>query len=80
MAFELRELQGVAFKNDDKASEKMPDWRGEFLLNGQKMEWAAWEKDGKRGMFLSFKIGEARERKPARGFPSDGHDDSGVPF
>lgn len=72
MAFELRENQGVAFRNDDKANERMPDWRGEFLSeSGQKMEWAAWEKEGQRGTFLSFKIGPARER---------GKRDGGVPF
>jgi hypothetical protein len=71
MAFELRELQGVAFKNDDKANEKQPDWRGEFLLDGRKMEWVAWEKEGKRGTFLSFRLGEARERKRS---------DESVPF
>lgn len=74
MAFELRELQGVAFKEDEKRSEKAPDWKGKFLLNGQPMEWAAWERDGQRGMFLSFKIGPARERGPRR------DDESSVPF
>lgn len=71
MAFELRELQGVAFKEDEKRSEKSPDWRGKFLLDGREMEWAAWEREGKRGMFLSFKIGEARPKVPRRAISSD---------
>ncbi len=76
MPFELREMQGVAFRNNKK-SEKQPDWRGELLINGQPMEWVAWERDGKRGMFLSFRISEARPR-PERGF--DGERDDATPF
>lgn len=80
-AFELRELSGVAFRNDRKKSEKQPDWRGELLMNGQPMELAMWERDGKRGMFLSFKIGEARPRPQADGFPGDrDNSDGDVPF
>jgi hypothetical protein len=62
MAFELRELSGVAFREDEKRSEKAPDWKGKCLVNGQPHELAMWIREGKRGEFLSFKIGPARER------------------
>lgn len=63
MAYELRELQGNAFNNKHKKSDKAPDMRGEFLLNGVAHEIAIWHKNGQGGPFIGFKISEKRERQ-----------------
>jgi hypothetical protein len=63
MAFELRELQGNAFNNKHKKSDRAPDMRGEFLLNGVPHEIAIWHKNGQNGPFIGFKISEKQERQ-----------------
>ena len=65
MAYELRELQGNAFGNRNKKTDKHPDMRGEFLLNGVPYEIAIWHKQGTKGPFLGFKISEKQERQEA---------------
>ena len=64
MAYELRELQGNAFNNKHKKSDKAPDMRGEFLLNGVPHEIAIWHKNGQNGPFIGFKISEKRQEQP----------------
>lgn len=67
MPYELKELTGVMFKDNQKKNTKGPDWRGEFLLNGVPHELAAWEKEGGRGTFLSFQMKPKQERKQQPG-------------
>lgn len=58
MAYELRDNSGSLFKNDKKGVEKAPDYRGDVMVNGVKMEIAAWIKpkaDGSKFMSLTFK-------------------------
>jgi uncharacterized protein (DUF736 family) len=64
MAFEEKDNSGIAFPNDYKQSEKHPDYRGNIIVNGQKLEIAIWKKQGKKGGFLSLSFQERRERKP----------------
>jgi len=65
MAYELRELQGNAFNNKHKKSDKAPDMRGELLVNGVPHEIAIWHKSGQNGPFIGFKISEKQERPQA---------------
>jgi uncharacterized protein (DUF736 family) len=64
MAYEERDNSGTAFPNDYKQSGKRPDYRGNIIVNGQKLEIAIWKKQGKKGEFLSLSFQERRERKP----------------
>jgi uncharacterized protein (DUF736 family) len=55
---EQRDNSGALFKNEKKSSDKAPDYRGEVMVNGQKMEIAGWIKKSKAGkmyMSLAFK-------------------------
>lgn len=59
MAYEQKEGQGSLFKNQKKTDEKHPDYKGDCLLNGKKMQIAAWIKEAKNGSkFMSLRIKE----------------------
>ena len=52
-----KDNSGALFKEEDKKSEKHPDYKGNCLVNGQKMYIAAWineSQGGKKYMSLSF--------------------------
>jgi uncharacterized protein (DUF736 family) len=58
-------LRGALFKNDDKESDKHPDYKGSCEIDGRQYWLSAWiktSKAGKKYMSLSFK---ARDQKPA---------------
>jgi uncharacterized protein (DUF736 family) len=61
------DMTGVLFRNDKGDNEKRPDMKGNVVVNGVKYELAAWKRTPKAGgdTFLSLKLGEYRERKPA---------------
>lgn len=63
MAYQQKDGQGSIFKNDDKQSDKHPDYSGSCLLNGQEYWVNGWIKkpDGKKPyMSLSIKPKEVR--------------------
>ena len=63
MAFELREGQGAAFRNDDKKENpKRPDYRGKLLVGGKEWQLSVWIKEGRSGKFLSLQVQEPRGR------------------
>ena len=52
-----KDNSGALFKEEEKKSDKHPDYKGNCLVNGQKMYIAAWvntAESGKRYMSLSF--------------------------
>lgn len=75
MSYEQRENTGALFRNDKKQpGERTPDYRGDAMVNGVKVEIAAWVKESATGKkFLSLKFSEPRERdqtaKPASPAP-----------
>jgi len=75
MTYEQRENTGALFRNDKKQpGERTPDYRGDAMVNGVKVEIAAWVKESATGKkFLSLKFSEPRERdqtaKPASPAP-----------
>jgi hypothetical protein len=56
--FEQRELSGVLFKNDKKGNEKAPDYQGNCLIAGEKLQISAWIKEGAKGKFMSLAFSE----------------------
>ena len=58
MAFEQRDMGGVLFKNDRKQDgDRMPDYKGNCLIEGKSWEIGAWIKDtAKGGKLLSLKF------------------------
>ena len=52
-----KDNSGALFKEEEKKSEKHPDYKGNCLVNGEKMYIAAWineSQSGKKYMSLSF--------------------------
>ena len=69
-----KDNSGALFKEEDKKSEKHPDYKGNCLINGQKMYIAAWvntAESGKKYMSLSFTapIADANYSKDATSTP-----------
>ena len=78
--YEHKENSGSIFRNDRKEKETHPDYKGTCLVNGVKMEIAAWIKernDGSKFMSLSFQ--EPRERAPAQKKSEEAVDED-IPF
>ena len=76
--------RGVLFKNDDKKTEKHPDYTGSININGTEHYLSAWIQTSKKGTkFMSLSIGGAKGEKKSVGTPDpvvdDGFDDD-LPF
>lgn len=80
--------RGVLFREQEKKSDKSPDYTGKVDVDGKEYRLAGWIKDGKRGKFLSLAVSEPQERQepafrgdpnPGTG-PQGGGDDSDIPF
>ena len=56
-----KEGQVSLFINDKKTSDKQPDYQGNVMVNGKKMQIAGWKKQSKSGnTFLSIQISEPK--------------------
>ena len=87
MAYEVKPNTGSLFKNDNKATDSHPDYKGSGLVDGMGECWLdAWintAKDGSKYMSLKFKSKEARAPSPGYVSADVGRadlDDSSVPF
>lgn len=54
MAYEQKDNEGVLFKNEDKKTDKHPDYKGWGEVGGVAVWIAAWIKTGKKGKFMSL--------------------------
>lgn len=66
MSFELREGQGALFKHDKQGNEKAPDYKGNGMFAGKRVEIAGWIREGKNGKFLRLKLEEPCERRASQ--------------
>lgn len=60
---------GVLFRNEDKATDKHPDYGGQINIEGKEYWLNGWIKDGKKGKFLSLAVkpkDAPRARQPQR--------------
>lgn len=69
---------GVLFKNNEKASDKHPDYGGQINIEGVEYWLNGWIKDGKKGKFLSLAVKPKEAKAPARTTKPD--DDDSMPF
>jgi uncharacterized protein (DUF736 family) len=70
---------GALFKNEDKESEKHPDYRGSINVGGTDFWLSAWLKTSKKGtkfMSLSVQPKNGAAKAPAK----QGDDSDGIPF
>lgn len=50
----MKDMSGNLFKNNKKEKETHPDYRGEVMINGEKLSISAWLKEGKAGKYMSL--------------------------
>ena len=81
MSYTAKEGDGALFKNDKRSSDKAPHATGYVIAHrdirrGEKLNLAAWTKDGKSGKFQSLRLSDMKS-----GFKKqDQDDDSNIPF
>jgi len=59
MAYEKKDGDFVLFKNEDKKTDKSPDYSGEVLIKGVTYKIGGWIKEGQKGKFIA---GSAKEK------------------
>lgn len=64
--YEPRDMSGTLFPEQNKKSERAPDYTGNIMFNGTQYRLAAWTKHGKRGDFLSLKVSEMEGERRRR--------------
>jgi len=77
-----RTNSGVLFKNEDKATDKHPDYGGSINVDGIDYWLSAWIKTGKKGKFMSLsvkpKVGLVNV--PPKAAPRAAEIDDDIPF
>ena len=83
------ENRGVLFKNDDKQSDKHPDYKGSINIDGVEYWLSSWIKTSKQGnKFMSLSVQPKQAAKPAKQAKqapqvvdtNDFDDSDGIPF
>jgi hypothetical protein len=70
---------GVLFKNNEKATDKHPDYGGSLNVDGAEYYLNAWIKEGKNGKFLSISV-KPKTGKPKASNPAPTEMDDDIPF
>jgi len=83
MAYEQRDNSGTLFINDRKTDKnsKLPDRKGDAIINGQAMWISGWLKDGKNGtQFLSLSFTPKEEGGNTQSSKPNTTSTNGAPF
>lgn len=74
MAYEPKPGEGALFKNEQRSADNQPNAKGYVIAHrdivaGEKLELAAWTRDGSKGKFQSLKMGDPRpaQKSTSRG-------------
>lgn len=71
--------RGALFRNDDRKTDKHPEYSGTINVGGVDYYLSAWVKEGKRGKFFSLSVKPKQADKPYDG-PRESLDDTEMPF
>jgi uncharacterized protein (DUF736 family) len=62
MPYEMKDMSGSLFREQEKKSEKSPDYTGKVKIEGKELRLAGWIKQTKSGdTYLSLAVSEPRE-------------------
>ena len=75
------ELSGVIFRQEEKKTDKSPDYWGKCQVDQVEYKLSGWIKEGKKGKFISFELTPADEQQqPRRESPPMPEYDGDLPF
>ena len=82
MSYTQRENSGVLFKNNDKKTEKHPDYKGNLNVEGVEYFFDAWKKVSAKGdTFLSVSVKKKNVQRAATPAPdATPEDQDDIPF
>jgi uncharacterized protein (DUF736 family) len=78
MAYEMRAGSGSLFKNENKTSERHPDYKGKVMLPDGQVRWlSGWKKQTSAGdTWLSLAIGDPVQAAGGGGQPMTPHSEA----
>ena len=69
-----------AFFQQQKKTDKAPDWKGEIMIAGNLYELAGWNKQGKKGVFIGLSAQvKGSYKSPVPDAPSESKKPTNVP-
>lgn len=85
MAYEPKPGDGSLFKNDKKTADNHPNATGYIIAHrdikaGEKLQLAAWTKDGAKGKFQSLRMSDMRGQTGEKFGPGSSDDFEDAPF
>lgn len=57
--------RGALFRNEDRKSDKYPEYSGTINVDGREFWLSAWVKEGRKGKFFSLSV-KAKDMPPAK--------------
>jgi uncharacterized protein (DUF736 family) len=67
---EPKNNSGALFKNDNKTTDKQPDYKGDAIINGEKKQISAWINTSAKGLkYMSLTFQEPREQTEVKTEP-----------
>ena len=78
---EPKNNSGALFKNDNKKTEKQPDYKGSGIINGEHKEISAWINTSAKGLkYMSLTFQEPREQTEVKTEPLPPIVNNDLPF
>lgn len=73
--------RGALFKNNDKESDKHPDYKGSINVDGKELQIAAWLKESQKGVkYMSLSVSEPYKKDEGKAAKGGGSSDTDIPF
>jgi uncharacterized protein (DUF736 family) len=78
---EPKNNSGALFKNDNKTTDKQPDYKGDAIINGEKKQISAWINTSAKGLkYMSLTFQEPREQTEVKTEPLPPIVNNDLPF